>query len=278
MDKKYKIGFISKLLGIPIQTLHYYETCGFVTPTKDCESNYRYYDTWDINFLLDSRFFRSFDFSNSEIEAMLNRDDLSSIYTRFANQERKLLDITQHYQSVLDELHQEKNRILKFQEHIGQFQLIKSPQIFFYAYRKKNNFQVVSNMKTGIPDITEWINNMPFVNATFRIPIECLNTKAKENLEYIWGFSIPINKAKELQITIDDSVEYCPSIQCLYTVFKANGRNTFIPSLYEQVLKPIWDQGYEITDSPVGKLLIRTHENNIFLRYFEIWVPVKIVL
>ena len=70
MEEKYKIGTISKLLGIPIQTLHYFEECGFVTPSKDSKSNYRYYDAWDVNFLLDSRYLRSFEFSNAEIEAV----------------------------------------------------------------------------------------------------------------------------------------------------------------------------------------------------------------
>lgn len=275
MDEKYKIGTISKLLGIPIQTLHYFETCGFVTPSKDSKSNYRYYDAWDVNFLLDSRFLRSFEFSNPEIEAMINTDDLSSLITRFGNQEKKLLDMIQHYQGILDELHQDKIRISRHQEYLGQFQTEKSPQMFFYPYRRNNNFETGVKGDTAIPDITGWLDNMPFVKATFRIPAECLKQRDKDRLEYIWGFSVSTRRMKELQLEMDETVEYCSSRQCLYTVFKAYGRNTFIPSLYEQVFKPVWERGYEITDSPVGRLLVRIHEDGVFTRFFEIWIPVR---
>lgn len=130
MEEKYKIGTISKLLGIPIQTLHYFETCGFVTPSKDSKSNYRYYDAWDVNFLLDSRYLRSFEFSNQEIGEMINRDDFQELNRRFADRERSLLELIQHYQDILDEVHHEKERIGRYQDYLGVLRPEKSPEIF----------------------------------------------------------------------------------------------------------------------------------------------------
>lgn len=274
MEEKYKIGTISKLLGIPIQTLHYFEQCGFVTPTKDNKSNYRYYNAWDVNFLMDSRYLRSFEFSNPEIEEMINRDDFQAMNTRFANQERKLLELIQHYQDVLDELHCEKERIGRHQDYLGIFKTDKSPRVFFNPYRRNNDYVAAGKGGSGVPDITPWMDSMPFVKATFQIPLDSLASGKQEDIEYIWGFSVPTGKVRELPLTVDENALYCPSRQCLYTVFKAYGRNTFTSCLCEQVLQPIWDRGYEVTESLIGRLLMRIHEDGVFTRYFEVWVPV----
>lgn len=275
MEEKYKIGTISKLLGIPIQTLHYFEECGFVTPSKDSKSNYRYYDAWDVNFLLDSRYLRSFEFSNAEIEEMINRDDFQKMNARFADQERKLLNLIQHYQDILDELHSEKDRINRHKDHLGKFKADKSPRIFFDPYRRNNDFTSMAKGEGGLPDITQWLDSMPIARATFQIPGHGLDPGKKEGIEYIWGFSVPTDRVRDLALSMEEHVEYCPSRQCLYTVFKAYGRNTFTKCLYEQVLLPIWDMGYEITESLIGRLLMRIHEDGVFTRYFEVWVPAE---
>lgn len=275
MEEKYKIGTISKLLGIPIQTLHYFETCGFVTPSKDSKSNYRYYDAWDVNFLLDSRYLRSFEFTNQEIEEMINRDDFQTLNQRFANRERSLLELIQHYQDILDEVHYEKERIGRYQDYLGVFKPEKSPGLFFNPYRKNNDFKALAKGGSAVPDITQWLDNMPFVKATFQIPGDSLASRKQDDIEYIWGFSVSTKKVRQLPLIVNENALYCPPRQCLYTVFKAYERNTFTACFYEQVMKPIWDMGYEIWEPPLGRLLMRIHENEVFTRYFEVWVPVE---
>ncbi|MBR3375918.1 MAG: MerR family transcriptional regulator, partial [Firmicutes bacterium] len=44
---QYKIGDVARILGISTDLLRYYEKKGVVTPTKDKQNDYRYYDAWD---------------------------------------------------------------------------------------------------------------------------------------------------------------------------------------------------------------------------------------
>jgi len=275
VKEKYKIGDISKLLGIPIQTLHYYEKCGFVTPSKDEQNHYRYYDAWDVNFLLDSKYLRSLRFSNAEIEQMINKDSMEEIHSRFDTQEKKLLDIIYHYQAVLDELYSENRRLSSFQNHIEKFQEMKSPQLLFNRYRFNNTYNIATDQNGEMPRISSWLEHLPFVKATFIISHEGIKEKKQEELAYWWGFSVSPGRAKELQIPTEAPVQYVPSRKSVYTVFSAHEANTFIPSLYAKVLKPIWEMGYEISDFPIGRLLVRSHEEKQYTRYFEIWVPVQ---
>ncbi len=49
---RYKIGDVSRILGISTDLLRYYEKKGVVTPQKDKNNDYRYYDTGTLIFLL----------------------------------------------------------------------------------------------------------------------------------------------------------------------------------------------------------------------------------
>ncbi|MCC8179768.1 MAG: MerR family transcriptional regulator [Planctomycetes bacterium] len=271
-NRKYKIGAISKLLGIPIQTLHYYEQCGFVSPQKDSSSKYRYYDAWDVNYLLDGKQLRSYDFSNAEIEEMINCSSVEDIQAKFDQQERRLVDRMYHYQAVLDELNAEKKRLAAFRDDLGKFSETKSPQLYFNPYRLKNSYRS-STDREDIPRIDNWLSHMPFIKATFKITRESIDRKGSADFDYWWGFSVPPKRAKEMNIPTHDA-EYMASQLCQYTVFTAHSQNTFIPSVYEQVFTPLWRRGFEISDAPVGRLIVRAHEEGEYTRYFEIWVPV----
>ena len=50
---KYKIGDVARILGVSTDILRYYERKGVVTPEKDESNDYRYYESWHINFLMD---------------------------------------------------------------------------------------------------------------------------------------------------------------------------------------------------------------------------------
>ena len=64
---RYKIGDVSRILGISADLLRYYEKKGVVRPQKDQNNDYRYYDTWDINFLIDCLWFKRFGFGIPQV-------------------------------------------------------------------------------------------------------------------------------------------------------------------------------------------------------------------
>ena len=81
--EKYKIGNVARILGISPDLLRYYEKKGVVKPTKDVHNDYRYYDFWDINFLLDCLWFKNFGFSIEQISEMVripSAEELSSLF------------------------------------------------------------------------------------------------------------------------------------------------------------------------------------------------------
>lgn len=274
MNKKYKIGAISKILGIPSQTLHYYEKCGFVHPVKDKESNYRYYDAWDINFLLDSKYLRSFEFSNAQIEEMINKDDLCELQKRYKDQEEVLWKQLFHYQNLLKNIKDEQKRLETISHHLGHFTEIRSPALFFTPYRYRDTYKK-SDDAADLPQMEEWLSHFPSIRATFKIASDEKEYGAFHETGYWWGFSATPDLLHEFDSTAKDKMEYLPVQPCIYTIFKAGDQNTFMTSLTDQVLNPVRKKGYSITGAPYGCLIVRIHEGEEFARYFEIWVPIE---
>ena len=68
---RYKIGDVARILGISTDLLRYYEKKGVVTPQKDKTNDYRYYDTWDINFLIDCLWYKRFGFGIPQVAYMV---------------------------------------------------------------------------------------------------------------------------------------------------------------------------------------------------------------
>ena len=68
---KYKIGDVARILGISTDLLRYYEKKGVVRPVKDKANDYRYYEAWDINFLMDCLWMKGFGFGIEEIGHMV---------------------------------------------------------------------------------------------------------------------------------------------------------------------------------------------------------------
>lgn len=69
---------VSKLSGVSIRTLHYYDEIGLLRPSKVTEAGYRLYDTAELERLQTILFFRELDFSLKDIAHILN----SSVFDR----------------------------------------------------------------------------------------------------------------------------------------------------------------------------------------------------
>lgn len=268
--EKYKIGEVSRLLGISIDTLRYYETRGIVTPQKDSETNYRYYDAWDLNFLLDSKWHRSFGIPLADVEKMINEDGLEDFYDRYIHREEELIHTINAYQMKLRALVQQRQRVAKVGEEMGKFRMENSPELVYMRHRNNYEYDLSSN---ALPLFEKWINLFPFVNHTFEVPEKCI--KDKESAEgYCWGFSLSPDEAIRFGLSIRPPLEYIPAEKSIYTVFSAGGRSTFFKSLREKVIEPVESKKHKINGSIHGHLIARTHEKGNFTRYFEVWVPI----
>lgn len=272
-NERYKIGCISKILGIPTQTLHYYEKCGFVTPQKDKDSGYRYYNTWNVNFLLDCKYYQSFGLSNSDIKKLLHTANLNDIQKKFTSQKEVVMEQIYHYQRLLELVIEQERLLSQIEIKLGKFEDSYRPALFFRSYRLNNTYQKDGD-PNKLPEISSMLSMLPFAKPTFTISSKDLS----ESPNYRWGFSITPEKAYEVKRDITDpeyKAEYYTSCKCLYSIFKAYGEGTFSNCVHQQILKPLLKQGKTICGDLIGRLIVRVHEEKEYVRYFEVWVPIE---
>lgn len=265
----YKIGEVSRTFGIPNDTLRYYESRGIVTPKRDEESGYRYYDVWDMNYLLDSLWYRGYGFSIADVGSMINTDDLDTFVDRCRSREMELLENIEELQRVLTHLTLHRQKLSRIEREIGKFTIENSPAMIWQRQREKG---VLEKGKSA-DHIRRWVELMPFVNHTFVMPE--IKPVKEEFSDYCWGFSLPPEKMKLFDMEMSSGTEYIPSFKSIHTIFSAGGENTFMESFNSQVIDPIKTQGFKPIRPPVGHLLVRVHENGQMKRYFEVWVPIE---
>ena len=90
---KYKIGDVARILGVSPDILRYYEKKGVVTPMKGENNDYRYYDAWDINFLMDCLWFKNFGFSIDQIADIVRIPSVSELDGILAGREDELREL-----------------------------------------------------------------------------------------------------------------------------------------------------------------------------------------
>lgn len=264
MDKRYKIGDLEKIFGIPVQTLRFYESRGLIKPIKDPVNGYRYYDNWTINFILDVIQLRQYGFSLNEINQIFCSNNLNTVVEEFNIKKSSLIKEIDRLQTIVELLDKQNDKIQKLNSQI--FNLVDSPQLLFHTYRSKEVLKEYKNI--GVETI-KWINLIPKAEPSFLIDSNNIDA----DTDYRWGYSINIREAIKEKLDFSNNIIIF-SKKAIHTTFEARNEKTFISSLIEQVVQPIKNEGYQIVGKPYGKLIIRTNIPNGIKRYFEVYVPV----
>ena len=278
MSEKYKIGDVSKLLNIPVQTLRYYEEQGILHPEKNESTGYRYYDAWDLNSLFDAVTYRALDFSLGEIKEISDSDSLEQILDKYTSHEAAALHQIEKYQRMLDSLSRKRQQLQIFTDDLGRFTERMCPGLIFTRFRLRNRVQAADG-NTDFAQLNDglkqWLECIAQANATFLVQMNSLGGPGADSIRYWWGYSMPAMEALKEGIEPAAPNEYLPSRHCLYTVFKTGGEGTFAETFYEDVYKKIIDKNYVINGDPFGRLILKTHEDGQMQRYFEVWFPIE---
>lgn len=95
------VNEVSKLTGVSIRTLQYYDKIGLLRPTEYSESGYRLYDDIALKKLQQILLFRELEFSLKDIKDIVNRDDFDT--KKALEQQIELLELKkEHIENLLN--------------------------------------------------------------------------------------------------------------------------------------------------------------------------------
>ena len=268
---RYKIGDVSRILGISADLLRYYEKKGVVRPQKDQNNDYRYYDTWDINFLIDCLWFKHFGFGIPQVAYMVTdcyHGDLISLLDEKGDQ---MASEIRKQEQLLARLREYREAVERVKAGLGVCDIQDSPELICYLNRFNYSYNYTPEMQRLS---RQWQEYMPFTQRYFEIPQEGL---MGDGADFAWGFSLRTPYAEELDVQVKPPVKRLPSRRCIHSAFRSAGKNAFTPRHLSFLLDFAKEQELKIAGNAMGTLVcsVREEGSDDLTGYFEVWLPVE---
>lgn len=127
MENMYPIGVASKMVGISVESIRYYQKEGLVTPNYiDSKTNYRYFDEKNLEELFNIVFLRDSGFSIAEIKGFSNIDN-----------KEKLSIINAKIKYLEEEIYKEKMLVKRLKKKEAGMKLLHSNEYVYEVIIKK---------------------------------------------------------------------------------------------------------------------------------------------
>ncbi|MDR0446626.1 MAG: MerR family transcriptional regulator [Oscillospiraceae bacterium] len=269
---KYKIGEVARILGISADLIRYYEEKGVVSPAKDPMNNYRYYDTWDINYLIDCLWYKNFGFGIERVASMVTECGFDSLLDTLDGKRKELQTSIRRQKLLLQRIQRFQERLANTKKLVGICDTRDCAGFFYYLNRRNSEYD---NHTKTLELSRRWLKYMPFTRRYFEIPAEALSGGADE---HAWGFSIASQYISELGVDISPPVREMTPRQCVHSAFKSAGRDRFSAKKLDFLLSYARENGLEPVGGAFGNLACSVTENGEQTGYFEVWLPVRGIL
>lgn len=266
---KYKIGDVAKILGISPDLLRYYEKKGIVRPAKDPENDYRYYEPWDINFLIDCLWYKGFGFSLEQIARIVTRSNVNDLICDMEGAEEEIKASIMRQELLLQRSKEHISAIQRMRNNFDKCELEYSPEV--YRYLNRYNF-IYDNSKELQALSQRWLEYMPFVHRCFEIKTEDLSNDTDN---YSWGLSLGMDYVEKLKVPLEAPVDHLESVYSVRSFFKSSGKTGFSPRQLERVMEYINENGLSVAGNARGNLVCSVIDEGKLTGFFEVWIPVK---
>lgn len=147
------VNDVSKLTGVSIRTLQYYDTIGLLKPNGHTEAGYRLYDDTALERLQQILLFKELEFSLKEIKSMINAPDFDR--NKAMEQQIELLTMKkEHLENLIDFARKIKTTGVKNMD----FTVFDTKKIDEYAKRAREQWGQTPEYREYEEKTKDWTN------------------------------------------------------------------------------------------------------------------------
>ena len=147
------VNDVSKLTGVSIRTLQYYDTIGLLKPNGHTEAGYRLYDDTALERLQQILLFKELEFSLKEIKSMINAPDFDR--DKAMEQQIELLTMKkEHLENLIDFARKIKTTGVKNMD----FAVFDTKKIDEYAKRAREQWGQTPEYREYEEKTKDWTN------------------------------------------------------------------------------------------------------------------------
>ena len=268
-----RIGEVSRILDIPVQTIRFYEQQGIVSPGRIGEGGYREYETWDLFYLGECMMYRNMGLTVGEIKKVLHQEPLSYLSGCV---KRRLAQIKeQRAMELLMEryLMEYGRKIEVLHYNVGKYWITKQPELAYFANVERNGNEY-TYVKSNNEKRLRWNKHLPLVQSIQLLSLNDLLDKNAQDRD-VWISAVEKELMPILHLRMEEDVQSLPEEICVATIFDAGERGQLSLERYRDIMRQLELQGYKPSGDIRSHLLARCWENGSYHRYFEVFVPIK---
>ena len=265
----YKIGDVARILGISTDLIRYYEEKGVVKPHKDKFNNYRYYDAWDVNFLLDCVWFKKIGFGIDEIAKMTTNESYDDFVCHLSRHSDEIATSIEHQQLLLERIDSHIESVKRITEYMGVCDVRTNKEFIYYLNRFNSEYDNSEELQRLNK---EWEKYNPFTKRFFLIEKHALEGECED---YAFGLSANMQYVEKFNISSSSPVKRTKQHLCLHSAFKSYGKNAFTARHLDFMVKFAKENNYKIVGPAFGNLVCSLPANEEHVGYFEAWIPIE---
>jgi DNA-binding transcriptional MerR regulator len=267
----YKIGEVSKILGISSEAIRYYERQGDIKSKHvDSESGYRYYTALDVYVLMRLRMYRNCGFSVQEGSELLNHCTLEELADRMVEKQEDVKRAIEWNKRLLAAMEKMADTYRSVGEMAWRCRVENSPAMYRFRFLTQGEFL---DDKRAMRQMTKWMDKMPVVALT---PFFMQEDILKGNEKYGIGMCVMEEDAEFVGIDdVEVELEYLPSVPCVYTVIQADSGKELNCGMLAHVLDYMTENGMELTGDAIAKTVTTVFHSTLHERVHEVWLPFR---
>lgn len=264
MGKRYTIHEISKLLGISADAIRLYEKEGLVTPVRDPQNGYRYYETLEIQRIMGIHLYRQLDVSIAEIRNLMAATSLSSVSDSFSY-------LALHTENEIEHLQRRLEKLRFMKQHIdnlidGQRNCcIKELPAIYTLYHQDFSQPLYSNMKDILASPV-----FSFGNFCYTLEV------SEQNLYHSKALQFAIREPMMKVCPWYDKADSLPRIEgcrCIYSVVKAPIYSELHWDL-ENMLSYAKEHGISCSNTAYAFYVFSIVPEDTVIDYYEVYLPI----
>lgn len=278
MKDKYLIGDVCKLFNTTRDTLRHYEDIGLVTPKKDPNNGYRYYEVEDLNSLTDIFFLKKLNLPLSDINKAIKNSTPSDILDIINEKEKHLEEEMNKIKELQKRLHSMKLNVQSCINNLNKLKLREEKSSFvFIEITRKNKFDDFIDIIEGMIDVVEGSevlnkNFLEYVNFTFLIEYgDILSEDAEKKIK--WGVTLRQSYENLEEIMLHNKVKIVPQNKCFYIVIGLD--DVEYGNWLQRIRDIIVDNNIDVSGNILGRMLLTEYDNGNGIDYYEVYIPVK---
>lgn len=267
---QYKIGQLSKTMGVSTHSIKHYEKFKLVYPCKDDNTNYRYYDLPQYARIIECKKFRNMGVPIKDISVLLNNSDNDN-FNNILNEH--ILDLTEQINTLI---HQKelaeslRNKINLCDKYLNEWFIDIVPPIYFL--KQSYNKEIIEENDCIINGVN-LIDYVPLVESALYIKKDSFYDR---ELKYNWGLSVAEENVNYFDETLFSNPKFTKlqSRRAYITYIKLQLPYLHTDLFINTINNSLRKLHLKVTSDVIAFSLKKTVENDISYEYFKVYVPI----